>query len=128
MEASVAVGRLGVAVDAPEHERGVAEVEVGQALEQGLVERVALEAGLERAAEVGLGEVAQAPRRRLGALEALVGVIDVGLLVGQFRVLLRHSSVVRPSSVRGGNPPKRGRVTLSGGRAQVAAPPRSFGG
>ena len=52
---SVVVGALGVAVDAPEHERGVAEVEVGEPLDQGLVERVALEAGLERAAEVGLG-------------------------------------------------------------------------
>ena len=83
--------RLGVAVDPPEHERGVTEIEVGEALDQRLVERVALETGLERAAEVGLGEVAQAPRRLPGALEALVGVIDVGLLGGQFGVLLRHS-------------------------------------
>ena len=90
-----ALGRgraLGVAVDAPEHECGVAEVEVGQPLDQGLVERVALEAGLERAAEVGLVEVAEPPRRRPGAFEALVGVIDVGLLVGEFGMLLRHAS------------------------------------
>ena len=83
---------LGVAVDAPEDERGVAEVEVGQPLDQGLVERVALETGLERAPEVGLVEVSEPPRRRLGALEALVGVIDVRLLVGEFGMLLRHSS------------------------------------
>ena len=61
------VGRLGVAVDAAEHQRGVAEIEVGQPLDQRLVERVALEAGLERAAEVGLGEVPQPPRCRLGS-------------------------------------------------------------
>ena len=87
------VRALGVAVDAPEHEGGVAEVEVGEALDQGLVEGVALEAGLERAAEIGLVEVAQAPGRLPRALEALVGVIDVGLLGGQFGVLLRHSVV-----------------------------------
>ena len=87
------VGRaLGVAVDPPEDEGGVAEVEVGQPLDQGLVERVALEAGLERAAEVGLVEVTEPPRRRPGAFEALVGVIDVRLLVGEFGVLLRHAS------------------------------------
>ena len=56
MEALEPVGRLGVPVDAPEHERRVAEVEVGQPLDQGLVERIALEPGLERAAEIGLGQ------------------------------------------------------------------------
>ena len=79
------------AVDAAEHERGVAEVEVGEALDQGLVEGVALEAGLERAAEIGLVEVTQPPAPTRLLLEALVGVVDVGLLVGQIRVLLGHS-------------------------------------
>ena len=46
--------RLGVAVDPAEDQRGIAEVEVGEPVEQGLVEHVALEAGLERAAEAGL--------------------------------------------------------------------------
>ena len=49
----------GMPVDPAEHERGVAEIEVGQPLDQRLVERVALEAGLEGAAEVGFGEVAK---------------------------------------------------------------------
>ncbi len=57
VEALDGVRRLGQPVDAPEHERGVAEIEVGEALEQGLVEGVALEPGLERAAEVGLVEI-----------------------------------------------------------------------
>ena len=95
------VRALGVAVDAPEHEGGVAEVEVGEPLDQGFVERVALEAGLERAAEVGLVEVAEPPRRLPRALEALVGVIDVGLLGGQFGVLLRHSVVCERAAKRG---------------------------
>ncbi len=55
------VRALGVAVDAPEDEGRIAEVEVGEALDQGLVERIALESGLERATEIGLVEVAQTP-------------------------------------------------------------------
>ena len=54
-----------IAVDAAEHERGVAEVEVVQALDQGLVERVALESCLHGATEVGLVEVTEAPGRGL---------------------------------------------------------------
>ena len=113
--------RLGHAVDAPEHEGGVAEVEVGEPLDEGLVERVALEARLERPAEVGLGEVSHAPRRLPRAIEALVGVVDVGLLGRQFWVLLGHSSVWDPV-VRSGDrmlpsprprAPKRGRETLA---------------
>ncbi len=52
---------LGIAVDPPEHQCGVAEVEVGQALDQGFVEGVAFEAGLERAPEVGLVEISEPP-------------------------------------------------------------------
>ena len=61
----VPFGRGGEAVDAAEHERGVAEVEVVQALDQGLVERVALESRLHGATEVGLVEVTEAPGRVL---------------------------------------------------------------
>ena len=92
MEALGGLRALGVTVDAAEHQGGVTEIEVGQALEQGLVERVALEPGLERASEIRLVEVPQPPRRLAGALQALVGVIDVGLFGGEFWVLLRHSS------------------------------------
>jgi hypothetical protein len=61
VEALDGVGRLGGAVDATEDQRGVAQVEVGEPLEECLVERVALEAGLERSAEIGLVQVPQAP-------------------------------------------------------------------
>ena len=79
---------LGTTVDPPEHQRGVAEVEFVEPLDEGLVEGVALESGLHRAAEVGLVEISQAPRRRLRRLQAVVGKVDVRLLVVQFWVLL----------------------------------------
>ena len=90
VEALERIRRLGVPVDAAEHERRVAEIEVGQPLDQGLVERIALETGLERAAEIGLGHVAhrQAASRLL--FETVVSVIDVRLLFGEIRVLLGH--------------------------------------
>ena len=118
---------VGVAVDAAEHERGLAEVEVGEALDQGLVERVALEAGLERAAEVGLGEVPQPPRGLAALLEAVVGVIDVGLLVSEVRVVLRHRYqwVDRPragAADRRAKPAVWGRVTLSAPRPATLPP------
>ena len=91
MEALDSVGRLGRPVDAAEHQRGVAEIEIGEPLEQGLVERIALEPGLERAAEVGLGHVAHAPRRLAAGVETLVRVVDVGLLVSEIGVLLGHN-------------------------------------
>ena len=59
-------------------------------LDHGFVEGVALEAGLERAAEIGLVEVTQTPRRLAALLEAVVSVVDVRLLVGEIRVVLRH--------------------------------------
>ena len=79
-----------VAVDAAEDQRRLAEIEVGEPLDQGFVEGVALESGLERAAEVGLVEVTQAPSRLAALLEAVVGVVDVGLLVGEIRMVLGH--------------------------------------
>ena len=78
------------AVDAAEDERRLAEIEVGEPLDQRLVEGVALESGLERAAEVGLAEVTQPPSCLAALLEAVVSVIDVGLLVGEIRVVLGH--------------------------------------
>ena len=59
-------GALDESVDAAEHQRRLAEVELGEAVDQRLVEDVALEAGLERAAQVGLGEVPQPPGGRAG--------------------------------------------------------------
>ena len=79
---------FGTAVDPPEHQCGIAEVELVEPLDKGFVEGVALETGLHRAAEVGLVEVSQAPRRRFRRLQAVVGEIDVRLLGVQFWVLL----------------------------------------
>ena len=84
------IGGLDVLVDAAEDQRRLAEIEVGQPLDDGLVEGVALETSLERAAEIGLVEVTQTPSRLAALLEAVVGVIDVGLLVGEVRMVLRH--------------------------------------
>ena len=82
-----------------------AEIEVGEPLDQRLVERVALETGLERAAEVGLGHVAHAPRSFTTGVQTVVRVIDVRLLFGEIRVLLGHrprSRTRRPTSAESG--------------------------
>ena len=73
---STALGLLGVAVDPAEDQGGVAEVELGEAVDDGLVEHVALVARLERAAERALVQVAHLPRVVTAALEALVGEVD----------------------------------------------------
>jgi hypothetical protein len=108
------IGRLGVAIDPAEHQRRLAEIEVGEPLDERLVERVALEPGLERATEIGLVEVAQLPRGRATPLETLVRVVDVRLFVGEIRVVLGHRmmcgrQVGQPSR----NRPVSGRCTLS---------------
>jgi hypothetical protein len=90
VEALQPVGRLRVAIDAPEHERRVAQVEVGQPLDQCLVERIPFEPSLERAAEVGLGHGPHTPSRLTTGDQAVVRVIDVCLLCGDIRVLLGH--------------------------------------
>ena len=96
VEALERVGRLGRPVDAAEHERRIAQIEVGEALDECFVEGVALEPRLERATQIGLTEVTKPPRRLAAALEALVGVIDVGLLVSQIWVLVGHWSAMSP--------------------------------
>ena len=87
-----AVGGLGHAVDAAEHERGVAEVELGQPVDHGFVEHIALVAGLKRPAEGALVEVAHPPSRIAADLETPVGVLDEVLFGGKIGVLLRHGS------------------------------------
>ncbi len=136
MEALERVGRLGRPVDAAEHERRVAQIEVGEALDERLVEGVALEPRLERATQIGLTEVTKPPGRLAAALEALVGVIDVGLLVSQIWVLVGHSvwmsgldvgsrwaaiSMVRESPLDGHLCPPGGRCTLAARIASTAA-------
>ncbi len=80
-----AVGRP--AVDPTEDEGGIVEVELGQPAVEGLLEDVALVAGLVGAARAGLGEVAQAPGVLSAPLQARVGEVDVRLLVDEIGVL-----------------------------------------
>ena len=77
-------------IDPAEHQGSVAEIEVGEPFDECLVEGISFESGLKRAAEVRFGEVTQPPRRAATLTEAVVGVIDVGLFVGEFRVVLGH--------------------------------------
>ena len=57
VEALRAARLLGTAVDAAEHQRGVAEIELVETLDEGLVEGIALEPSLHRAAEIGFVEI-----------------------------------------------------------------------
>src|SRR6056297_3078906 len=91
VEALDGFGRLGRPIDATEHQRRVAQVEVGETLEQRFVEGVALEPGLERTAEIGLGHVPHTPRGLATGVETLVRVVDVGLFVSEIGVLLGHN-------------------------------------
>ena len=74
-----------LAVDAAEDERGVAEIELGQPVDERFVEDVALVAGLEGAADAdaGLGQATELPRVGPAAFQAVVRVIDVRLLVAR---------------------------------------------
>ena len=92
VEALELVRRFGEAVDAAEHEGGVAQIELGEPVDQGFVEHVALVARLEGAAEGGFAEVAQLPRVGTALFETVVGVVDVRLLLGKIGMLLRHGS------------------------------------
>ena len=88
-------------VDAAEDEGGLAEVELRQAGDDRLVEDVPLVAGLEGAPEPGLRERAELPGVLPGPLQALVGAIDVRLLLRQIRVLRHAGSVEAPLCVKG---------------------------
>ena len=100
MEALELVGLLAGAVDATEHQRHVAEVELGEAVEHRFVEHVAFVAGLERAAERALVEATHLPRVGLALLEAGVREVDELLLSGKIGVVLRHEDLCA-ESVRG---------------------------
>ncbi len=86
------VGSLGMAVDPAEHQGGIAQVEVGEPVDHGLVEHVTLVARLERAPEGALVQVAHLPRVDAAALEALISEVDASLLVFEIRMLLRHGA------------------------------------
>ncbi len=77
-------------VDAAEDERGIAQIELREPVEDGLVEHIALVAGLEGATERALVETTELPGVDLALLEAAVGEVDELLLSGKIRVMLRH--------------------------------------
>ncbi len=85
-------GLEGVPVDAAEDEGGVADLEVGEPVADGLFDHIPLVAGLVGAPAPDLGQTPQAKCLLTGPVEAVVGMLDVGLLFGELRVL-RH----RPS-------------------------------
>ena len=111
------VGCLGHPVDAAEDQRCVAEVELGQPVDHGLVEHIALVARLKGAAEGALVEVSHPPGRVAADLETPVGVLDEFLFGGKIGVLLRHGSFnsiglfLHPPPTRIPTPP-RGRTDL----------------
>ena len=110
VEGLQAIGGLGHAVDSTEHQGGVAEIELGQPVDHGLVEHIALVAGLERAPEGALVEVAHPPGRVAADFEAPIGVLDEVLFGGKIGVLLRHgsfNSIGRFSTVPPARPPAR---------------------
>ena len=79
-------------VDAAEHQRHVAQIELGEPVEHGLVEHIALVAGLEGAAERAFVQATHLPRVDLALLEAVVRVVDELLLSGEIGVMLRHEN------------------------------------
>ena len=131
----LALVAIGKPVDAPEHEGSIAEVEIGEALGEHIVDGVALETVLHRATHTCLGEVAQLPRILTAALKTAVGVIDVRLLVVEVGMPCRHGSwFMEPGWCRrdgaGGNcvdfrriqPRNRGLGTLQGAMAKPTTP------
>ena len=78
------------AIDTTEHQRRVAEVEIGEARQKLLVESIALVTGLEGAPRVGLVQTADPPGVLPALFETGVSVVDVGLFGRQVGVLLAH--------------------------------------
>lgn len=90
MEALDGLRSLGMPLDTAEHQRGITQIQLNQAVQQGLVEHIALVAGLKGSPESGLTQFSKLPRIQSRALEACVGVVDEGLLVCEVWVMLRH--------------------------------------
>ena len=96
----VAVAALAAgAVDAAEHQAGVAELERGQPLGDVALDHLPLPAGLLGAALADLDHRAQPGGLLARSLEAAVRVVDVGLLGGQVGVGRHHPPGTRGSSI-----------------------------
>jgi hypothetical protein len=80
-------------IDASKHKCCVAKVELRQTQYQLLVERIALVAGLKRAARIGFVEGSNTPRVGATALKALICPVDMGLFGREVWVMLTHFGV-----------------------------------
>ena len=107
VEAVVVLGRVvdgRVEVDPTEHERQVAELEVLEAGLDPIVDDVALVAVLEGPAGTPLDGLPHGLDRPLGLLQAVVRVVDVGLLSFQLG-MVRHTCSCRGPDPQTGNQP-----------------------
>ena len=98
MEALELVGLVGGPVDPTEHQGHVAEVELGEPVEDRLVEHIAFVAGLEGATERAFVQATHLPRVGLALFEAGVREVDELLLSGKIGVVLRHENVTACST------------------------------
>jgi len=105
---------LGGAVDATEHQGGIAELELAQALEDVLLEDLTLPAGLLGAAPAHLEGVLETRGGAAVRLEALVGVVDVGLFGLELGMAGHGGFAILPAAL---DPADGGRAD-GGGRRQ----------
>ena len=82
-----------LSIDSPKDECRIAQIKMGEALQQLFVEQVALVTCLESAARAGLIEIANAPGVGLALFEARVGMVDMGLFGSEVGVVLAHFGV-----------------------------------
>ena len=90
VEALQLVGAFRKAIDAPEHQSRVTQIELRQPIDESFVENVPFVTSLERSAKARLAEVAQFPGIGTAQLQAVVGVINERLLVGDVGVRCSH--------------------------------------
>ena len=84
---------FGKAIDSTKHQRGIAQIQCGQALQQLLVESIALVAGLKGAARACLVQFTNMPGVLAALIQAGISMVYVGLLGGKVRVVLAHFGV-----------------------------------
>ena len=82
-----------LSIDSSEDECCIAQIKMGEALQQLFVEQVALVTCLESAARAGLIEIANAPGIGFALFEARVGMVDMGLFGSEVGVVLAHFGV-----------------------------------
>ena len=93
MEAFNFIWGFGKAIDPTKHQCGIAQIQCGQALQQLLVESIALVAGLKGATCACLIEFPNMPGILAALIQAGISMVYVGLLGGKVRVLLAHFGV-----------------------------------